>query len=60
MNTIWVLIVVWGASAATGHTYQRKSEAVAMQEFSSLERCQFASIEVRKLAPRTNMVCAQK
>jgi hypothetical protein len=60
MNTLWVLIVVWGSTVADGSVSQGRSDAVTMQEFSSLDRCQFASIEVHKIAPRTKMVCVQK
>jgi hypothetical protein len=60
MNTLWVLIVVWGSTVTDGSVSQGRSDAVTMQEFSSLDRCQFASIEVQKIAPRTKMVCVQK
>jgi hypothetical protein len=60
MNTLWVLIVVWGSSVADGSIRQVRSDIGTIQEFSSVERCQFASIEVKKLSPKANVVCVPK
>lgn len=48
----WVLIVTWCIHCPT--------RAVAMQEFSTVEACQFASVEVQKLAPVVSVVCVPK
>jgi hypothetical protein len=60
----WILIVSWAVSAGAAetapYTSVYRSHAVAMHEFNTLDACQFASLEVQKIAKTTKMVCVQK
>ena len=60
----YILIVSWLVSTAfyeqSGTTMVKQSTAVTMQEFSSVESCQFASLQAAKIAPAIHMVCVPK
>ena len=50
----WVLIVIWSVSGSQA--------AVAMQEFASVEACQFASTQIKQRSHTqwNTMVCVPK
>ena len=59
---MWILIVAFAVSTPIydGSAASRHSSAVTMQEFSDLKACQFASLEVQKLATAARVVCIPK
>ncbi len=57
----WILVVSW---LAMSQSYQQRGDRawgeVTMQEFNTLEACQFASVEVQKITPQVRVVCVPK
>jgi hypothetical protein len=60
--TSWVLLISWAVSTPiyNSASSSKASYAVHTQEFSSVQSCKFASIEVQKIAPGTKVVCVLK
>jgi hypothetical protein len=58
----WILLISWAVSTPihNGTASSKTSYAVHTQEFSSVQSCKFASIEVQKIAPGAKVVCVQK
>lgn len=52
----WILMSAWLISPGPYAT----SRALTMQEFNTLQACQFASVEAQKIAPGVRVVCVQK
>lgn len=59
----WILIVAYFSTMnMSGATMSGRGQGqgIAMQEFSSLQSCQFASVEAQKIAPGIRIVCVPK
>jgi hypothetical protein len=58
----WILLISWAVLAPihNGTSSSKTSYAVHTQEFSSVQSCKCASIEVQKIAQGTKVVCVQK
>ncbi len=56
----WILIVSWLAVSQSYQRTDRNWGELAMQEFNTLEACQFASVEVQKITPQVRVVCVPK
>lgn len=58
----WILIISWAVTSGQySEAYAQavyRGYAVAMQEFNSVEACQFASIQAQRIAPKISVVCS--
>lgn len=60
---MWVLIVSFAIASGGGTnspSNPNRGFGVAMQEFNSVQACQFASVEAQKIAHDIRVVCVPK